>query len=213
MRILMRDSDRSGGSWLAAAGLRLSDWFEHWFPDAFALALVAVVIVFTASVAAGNSPVQSAAWFGAGFWDLVNFTMQMTLIIITGYSVATAPPDLPHRLPAERGAENRTQRRRVRRALLDALVADFVEFQPDHQRAAGSRGDPSRSGRRLSRGRRRRIPRHRQRVGARTLFVSRAHHGRARIAAPVDSCDQRRDPAPADAAASGKACSRPASSS
>src|SRR6185436_1998490 len=81
-----------GGSWLAAAGLRLSDWFEHWFPDAFALALVAVIIVFTASVAAGNSPVQSAAWFGAGFWDLVNFTMQMTLIIVTGYSVATAPP-------------------------------------------------------------------------------------------------------------------------
>ena len=35
---------------------------------------------------------QAAAWFGAGFWDLVNFTMQMTLIIITGYSVATAPP-------------------------------------------------------------------------------------------------------------------------
>ena len=92
MRILMNDSDRSGGSWLASAGLRLSDWFEHWFPDAFALALVAVTLVFIASVAAGNSPVQSAAWFGAGFWDLVNFTMQMTLIIITGYSVATAPP-------------------------------------------------------------------------------------------------------------------------
>jgi short-chain fatty acids transporter len=49
------------------------------------------VIVFSAS-RRGNSPVQSAAWFGAGFWDLVNFTMQMTLIIITGYSVATAPP-------------------------------------------------------------------------------------------------------------------------
>jgi short-chain fatty acids transporter len=79
-------------SWLANAGLRLSEWFEKWFPDAFALALVAVLIVFTAAVSIGNSPVQAAAWFGAGFWDLVNFTMQMTLIIITGYSVATAPP-------------------------------------------------------------------------------------------------------------------------
>jgi short-chain fatty acids transporter len=79
-------------SWLATAGLRLSDWFETWFPDAFALALVAVLIVFTAAVSIGNSPVQAASWFGAGFWDLVNFTMQMTLIIITGYSVATAPP-------------------------------------------------------------------------------------------------------------------------
>jgi short-chain fatty acids transporter len=84
--------ERSGGSWLASAGLRLSAWFEIWFPDAFALALVAAVIVFTASVAVGASPVQAAEWFGAGFWDLVNFTMQMSMIIVTGYAVATAPP-------------------------------------------------------------------------------------------------------------------------
>jgi len=79
-------------SWLATAGLRLSDWFERWFPDAFALALIAVAVVFFASVAVGSSPIQAATWFGAGFWDLVNFTMQMTMIIVTGYSVATAPP-------------------------------------------------------------------------------------------------------------------------
>jgi short-chain fatty acids transporter len=35
---------------------------------------------------------QSAQWFGAGFWDLVAFTMQMALIILTGYAVATAAP-------------------------------------------------------------------------------------------------------------------------
>jgi short-chain fatty acids transporter len=92
MRVLMDDSDRSAGSWLAAAGLRLSAWFELWFPDAFALALVAVAIVFAATLAVGSSPVQAAEWFGAGFWDLVNFTMQMAMIIVTGYAVATAPP-------------------------------------------------------------------------------------------------------------------------
>jgi len=79
-------------SWLATAGLRLSAWFEKWFPDAFALALIAVAVVFLASVSVGSSPIQAATWFGAGFWDLVNFTMQMTMIIVTGYSVATAPP-------------------------------------------------------------------------------------------------------------------------
>ena len=81
-----------GASALAAVGLRLSAFFERWFPDAFALALVAVGIVFSASVAVSGSVVQSAQWFGAGFWDLVAFTMQMTLIIVTGYAVATAPP-------------------------------------------------------------------------------------------------------------------------
>src|SRR5262245_7190394 len=82
----------SAGSWLSNAGLRLSDWFEKWFPDAFALALVAVLIVFSATLSVGSTPMQAATWFGAGFWDLVAFTMQMTLIILTGYSVATAPP-------------------------------------------------------------------------------------------------------------------------
>ena len=64
-RPLMKDSG-SSNSWLARAGLQLSEWFEQWFPDAFALAVVAVAIVFTASVAIGNSPIQAASWFGAG---------------------------------------------------------------------------------------------------------------------------------------------------
>ena len=84
--------DTPASSQLARIGLRLSDWFERWFPDAFALALCAVAIVFIATLFAGSSPVQSAQWFGSGFWDLVAFTMQMSMIIVTGYAVATAPP-------------------------------------------------------------------------------------------------------------------------
>ena len=77
---------------LADIGLRLSDWFERWFPDAFALALLAVTIVFAATVATGSSVTQAAQWFGSGFWDLVAFTMQMSMIIVTGYAVATSAP-------------------------------------------------------------------------------------------------------------------------
>jgi short-chain fatty acids transporter len=89
---------------LARVGLRLSDWFEKWFPDAFVLALSVVAIVFVASVfvsiAGGDELVadavggvlDSAQWFGTGFWGLVTFTMQMSLIVVTGYAVATAPP-------------------------------------------------------------------------------------------------------------------------
>jgi short-chain fatty acids transporter len=77
---------------LATLGLRLSDWFERWFPDAFALALVAAAVVAGASMLAGSSALETAQRFGAGFWDLVAFTMQMSMIIVTGYAVATAPP-------------------------------------------------------------------------------------------------------------------------
>jgi short-chain fatty acids transporter len=81
---------KTGG--LAGVGLRLSDWFERWFPDAFALAIVAVAIVVGASLSIGNSPVQTAQWFGAGFWDLVAFTMQVTMLIVSGFALASAPP-------------------------------------------------------------------------------------------------------------------------
>jgi len=90
--LIVKTEETSSGSWLAAAGLRLSEWFERWFPDAFALALLGVIIVYLACVGIGNSPVQTAQWFGAGFWDLVAFTMQMTMIIVSGYALATAPP-------------------------------------------------------------------------------------------------------------------------
>ena len=83
---------RPGGRALAQLGLRMSDWFERWFPDAFALALIAVVVVFAASVAAGAPPLEAARWFGAGFWDLMAFTLQVAMIIVTGYAVAIAPP-------------------------------------------------------------------------------------------------------------------------
>ena len=81
------------GSALARLGLRMSDWFERWFPDSFVLALSAVAIVYIAAVLFGDiSAFETAQHFGSGFWDLVTFTMQMSLIVVTGYAVATSPP-------------------------------------------------------------------------------------------------------------------------
>jgi short-chain fatty acids transporter len=82
----------SGTSMLARIGLSLSDWFEKWFPDAFALALAVVAVVFVACLLAGNTVLDTAQRFGTGFWDLVAFTMQMSMIVVTGYAVATSPP-------------------------------------------------------------------------------------------------------------------------
>jgi short-chain fatty acids transporter len=88
----MQSREEPVSSTLASVGLRVSDWFERWFPDAFALALAAVAVVFVAALATGSSFVQTAQWFGAGFWDLATFTMQMSMIVVTGYAVATSPP-------------------------------------------------------------------------------------------------------------------------
>src|SRR5688500_17973581 len=78
--------------WLARAGMRIADVCERWFPDAFVFALAAIVIVFCGGLAIGVPASKLAAEFGGGFWSLVNFTMQMAIIIVGGFVVASSPP-------------------------------------------------------------------------------------------------------------------------
>lgn len=77
---------------LARIGMRIADWCEKWFPDAFVFAMFAVALVFIAGILLGENPSKMAVAFGSGFWNLVPFTMQMVLIIISGYCVASSPP-------------------------------------------------------------------------------------------------------------------------
>jgi short-chain fatty acids transporter len=76
----------------ARLGASLSNWSERWFPDAFVFALLAAVIVVVAGLCLGSSPVDLVKWFGGGFWSLVPFTMQMVIIVVGGYVVASSPP-------------------------------------------------------------------------------------------------------------------------
>ncbi len=73
-------------------GMGLADWSQRWFPDAFVFALAGLVIVFVAGLFTGVSMVDLVKYFGDGFWGLIPFTMQMAMIIIGGYVVATSPP-------------------------------------------------------------------------------------------------------------------------
>src|SRR5216684_340386 len=77
---------------VARAALALTDWAERWVPDAFIFALLATVIVFLAAlIATPSTPPQVVDAWGRGFWELIPFTMQMALIIITGHVLATPP--------------------------------------------------------------------------------------------------------------------------
>lgn len=86
------NNDTKAASLLSAIALRCCAWSERWFPDAFAFAVVAVGVVAVAAVGIGASPLAVAQNFGAGFWSLIPFTMQMTFIIIGGYVTADSPP-------------------------------------------------------------------------------------------------------------------------
>ena len=78
---------------VARAALALTDWAERWIPDAFIFALVATFLVFGAGVVSTpSSPLEIVDAWGRGFWELIPFTLQMSLIIITGHVLATSPP-------------------------------------------------------------------------------------------------------------------------
>jgi len=78
---------------VARAALRLTAWTERWIPDAFIFALLATVLVFGAALIwTPSSPLQVVDAWGNGFWDLIPFTLQMSLIIITGHVLATSAP-------------------------------------------------------------------------------------------------------------------------
>lgn len=82
MRLLLR----RGGATLA----RLS---ERWIPDAFVFAVILTLVVFVMALAATDRGVVTLVedWY-RGFWELLEFGMQMTLVLVTGHALATAPP-------------------------------------------------------------------------------------------------------------------------
>lgn len=72
--------------------LAVTAWSERWFPEAFVFTALAVLVVATGALSIGASPHNVVVAFGTGFWSLITFTMQMTIIVIIGYVVATSPP-------------------------------------------------------------------------------------------------------------------------
>ncbi len=77
---------------LARVAQSLAGWTQKWFPDAYIFALVGVLLVAVAALANGSSPQIIVDSFGNGFWDLTAFTLQMAMVVLTGYVVATSRP-------------------------------------------------------------------------------------------------------------------------
>jgi len=76
---------------LVRFGLGLANWSERWFPDPLIFALLGIVVVFLVGLLLHQSPNTLAIQGGKNFWSLVTFTMQMVMIIIGGYVVASTP--------------------------------------------------------------------------------------------------------------------------
>ncbi len=78
---------------LARVAARFTALAERYLPDALVFALLATALVVGAAMLTSKAtPLQVLSMWGDGFWDLIPFTLQMSLVIITGYVLATSRP-------------------------------------------------------------------------------------------------------------------------
>lgn len=58
-------------------------------PDSFIFAVALTVIVYVMGLIAGNGPFQMIKFWAEGFWNFLLFSMQMVLVLVTGFTLAT----------------------------------------------------------------------------------------------------------------------------
>ena len=74
-----------------AGGLNIG--MDRVLPDAIVLAFVLTFITFVMGLVLTESgPLDMIVYWGQGFWGFLSFSMQMAMIIATGYIVSEAPP-------------------------------------------------------------------------------------------------------------------------
>ncbi|MFC7080947.1 short-chain fatty acid transporter [Halorussus caseinilyticus] len=109
---------------------------ERYLPDAFLFALVLTFVTYAMAIAlvepapgAGyGTHAQNVLMDGwqAGFWNLLSFAMQMTLILMTGYALAQT--DLVDRLLSWAATLPSTERRAAALVPVVAALASFVHW-------------------------------------------------------------------------------------
>ncbi len=66
---------------------------QKYLPDPFLFAAILTFVVFIAGVIlTDSSSLQMVQYWGGGFWNLLTFSMQMVLILVTGHALANSPP-------------------------------------------------------------------------------------------------------------------------
>jgi short-chain fatty acids transporter len=77
---------------LAAVSRPLVRLVDRYLPDPYIFVLILSLVVFAAAMLVeGQSPMAVATMWGDGFWALLSFAMQMLLVLVAGYMLASTP--------------------------------------------------------------------------------------------------------------------------
>lgn len=65
---------------------------DRYLPDPFVFVVVLTLVAGLAAMGIqGSSPLEVVSVWGDGFWSLLSFSMQMLLVLVTGYMMASTP--------------------------------------------------------------------------------------------------------------------------
>lgn len=100
---------------------------QRYLPDAFLFAITLTIVVFLIGMfVMGNTPVQMIDYWGNGFWDLLEFAMQMSLIVVTGNVLANTP--VVKRLLEKPSALAKSPAQAVILVTITAIVASLINY-------------------------------------------------------------------------------------
>ena len=66
---------------------------DRYLPDPFVFVLILTIVAAAlALIFEGTAPIDVVQMWGDGFWGLLSFSMQMLLVLVTGFILASSPP-------------------------------------------------------------------------------------------------------------------------
>ncbi|MGM8932380.1 short-chain fatty acid transporter [Salinicola sp. V024] len=100
---------------------------ERYLPDPYIFVLLLTIIAALAAMLfEQQTPLAVIQYWGDGFWGLLSFSMQMLLVLITGFMLANSPP--LKRLLDRLAATARTPARAIILVTLVSLAASWINW-------------------------------------------------------------------------------------
>lgn len=106
---------------------KLSTWSQKYVPDALPLVFfLTFVVAIMAMILTGSNPIQIAHYWYDGFWSLLTFTINIVMLMFTGFLVANSKPVA--RLLANIAKKPNSTRSAVLIYMIVTIVLFYIHF-------------------------------------------------------------------------------------
>jgi short-chain fatty acids transporter len=100
---------------------------KRYLPDAFVFAIILTAIIFLCGMLfEGKSAIQMVNYWGDGFWNLMTFSMQMVLVLVTGFTLAKT--DIISKLLGKIAKLANTNSQAVVVVTITSLIACYINW-------------------------------------------------------------------------------------